>query len=181
MLNLANKITMCRIILVPVFVLAMMYHRIDLALLIFIAASITDGLDGYIARSRDQITSLGKMLDPLADKFLILAAYLSFSLVGGLPEYLKMPIYVPIIIISRDVILVIGGMVINHITGNIEVQPTVLGKVTTFFQMLTIIALLFQFIHSSWLWNITVLLTVVSGLDYLRIGSRQVQANGKTQ
>ena len=176
-MNWANRLTILRIVLVPVFVLAILYHRLDIALGIFILAAITDGLDGYIARSRNEITTLGKTMDPIADKLLIVSAYLSFSLVRGLPEYLNMPIYVPLIVISRDVIILLGAMIIHLIRGSVTIRPTVLGKITTFFQLLTIILMLMRFIHSSWLWNITVVLSILSGLDYIRLGARQVQIN----
>jgi len=175
--NWANRITILRIILVPGFITAVMYHRLGLAFLIFLAATLTDALDGYIARSRKQKTRLGAVMDPIADKLLIGSAFICFSLVTGLPEYLKMPVYVPIIVISRDVIILLGALVIYLVTGAIDVKPTIIGKVTTFLQMLTIISVLLRFPYSSWVWNGTVIITVISGLDYIRIGSGQI--NGK--
>jgi cardiolipin synthase len=176
-MNWANRITMLRMILVPVFIITILYHRLNLAFAIFVVAAITDGLDGYIARVRKERTQLGKILDPVADKMLIISAFICFSLVSGLPEYLKMPAYVPIIVVSRDFFILFGAVVIYLITQKLEVKPTVLGKVTTFLQMLTVISLLLGFIYSNWIWNTTVAFTVLSGLDYLRIGAKQV--NGK--
>lgn len=176
-MNWANRITICRIILVPVFITAVMYHRLNAALAIFLLATFTDALDGYIARTRKEKTKLGAVMDPIADKLLIGSAFISFSLVSGLPEYLKMPVYVPIVVISRDAFILIGAMVIYLLTGTIDVKPTIIGKVTTFFQMITIISVLLRFPHSVWLWNAAVALTVISGLDYIRIGSGQI--NGK--
>lgn len=170
-MNLANRITVLRIILVPVFVMAVFYHRLNIAFWVFTAAAITDALDGYVARLLDQKTELGTILDPIADKLLLGSAYISLSLVSGLPEYLKMPVYVPIIVISRDVIIVIGIVAANLLSGGIKIKPTILGKVTTFFQMATIVCLLLRFVYSSWLWNITAILTIISGLDYIRISS----------
>jgi len=177
-MNLANRLTVSRIILIPVFITAIMYHRLDVAFVVFVVATITDGLDGYIARMRKEQTKFGTIMDPIADKMLIGSAFISFSLVTGLPEHLKMPVYVPIIIISRDVFILLGATIIYLLAGKIDVKPTVVGKVTTFFQMLTIICVLLSFVYSSWIWNITVVLTVISGLDYLRIGSSQI--NGKS-
>ncbi|MFQ5952364.1 MAG: CDP-alcohol phosphatidyltransferase family protein [Candidatus Omnitrophota bacterium] len=173
-MNWANRLTILRIILVPVFIAAILYHRLYLALAIFVLAAITDGLDGYIARVRKERTQLGRILDPVADKMLILSGFVSLSLVAGLPDYLKMPIYVPIIVISRDVIILLGAVVIYLLTERLEIKPTILGKVTTFFQMITIISLLLGFVYSNWIWNTTVVFTVLSGLDYIRIGARQV-------
>ena len=163
--------------LVPVFIITILYHRLNLAFAIFVVAAITDGLDGYIARVRQERTQLGKILDPVADKMLIVSAFICFSLVEGLPSYLKMPVYVPMIVISRDFFILLGAVVIYLLTQKLEVKPTVLGKITTFFQMLTVISLLLGFVYSSWIWNTTVVLTVLSGLDYLRIGAKLV--NGK--
>jgi cardiolipin synthase len=173
-MNWANRITIIRIILVPFFIMAILYHRLGLAFIIFLVASITDGLDGYIARIRKERTQLGKILDPVADKMLLVSAYISLSMVSGLPEHLKMPVYVPIAVISRDVIILFGAVVIYLLTEKMEIRPTVLGKITTFFQMLTIISLLLGFIYSNWIWNATVVLTVLSGLDYIRIGAKQL-------
>ena len=177
-MNWANRMTVLRIILVPVFILTILYFRLDLALVVFIIASITDGLDGYIARTRKIKTQLGAILDPIADKMLIGSAFISFSLVSGLPMYLKMPVYVPIAVISRDVIIMIGvGLIYLLNDGKLDVKPTIISKITTFLQMITIIALLLKFYYSNWLWNITTVFTIISGLDYLRIGSGKI--NGK--
>ena len=177
-MNWANRLTILRIILVPIFVTAILYYKLNIAFVIFVIASITDALDGYIARRRNEKTLLGTVMDPIADKALLASAYVSFSLVLGLPEYLRMPVYVPIIVISRDLIILAGAMVIYLVTGKLEVRPTALGKITTFFQMLTIVSLLLQFIYSSWIWNITVVLTAASGLDYIRIGAKQINGHG---
>ncbi len=176
-MNWANRLTIIRIILAPVFITAVLYHRLDIAIVVFLIAAATDGLDGYIARVRKEKTRFGAIMDPIADKLLIDSAFISLSLVAGLPEYLKMPVYVPMIVVSRDVIILLGAVSIYLLTGDLKVRPTLVGKVTTFFQMVTIISLLLGFVYSSWIWNITVALTVISGLDYLRIGSREI--NGK--
>lgn len=176
-MNWANRLTIFRILLVPFFITAILYHRLDIAFIAFLVAAITDGLDGYIARAFDQKTKLGAMMDPLADKLLIASAFLSFSLVSGLPDYLRMPIYVPMIVISRDALILMGIGVIYLTNGDVEFKPTWISKVTTVFQMLTIIALLLRFVYSSWLWTITAGLTVISGIDYVLIGSKLI--NGK--
>lgn len=176
-MNWANRLTICRIILVPVFITAVLYHRLNVAFLIFVIAAITDALDGYIARTRNEKTRFGAIMDPIADKMLIGSAFISFSLVSGLPEYIKMPAYVPMIVISRDVIILMGAAIVQHLTGSMEIKPTILGKVTTVCQMFTIISVLLKFGYSSWVWNAAIVLTVISGLDYIRIASRQI--NGK--
>ncbi|MBF0252691.1 MAG: CDP-alcohol phosphatidyltransferase family protein [Candidatus Omnitrophica bacterium] len=173
-MNWPNRLTLLRIVLVPIFVALVLYGNLFMAFIVFIVASLTDALDGYLARTFDQKTVFGSVMDPVADKLLLNSAYICFSVVGGLPAYLDMPIYVPVTIIGRDLIILIGIAGIYLVSGSIKIKPTVLGKITTFFQMLTIIAMLLKFYHSSWLWNVTVVLTVLSGLDYLRIGAREV-------
>jgi len=160
--------------LVPVFIGALLYNKLSVALLIFIIATITDALDGYIARARNEKTKFGAIMDPIADKMLLGSAFVCFSIVKILPIHLQMPIYVPIVIISRDVIILLGVVAIHLLTGKIDIKPTIVGKITTFFQMLTIISVLLSFVYSNWIWNIAVILTVISGLDYIRIGSRQI-------
>ncbi len=176
-MNWANRLTITRILLVPVFITTVLYHRLDIALVVFALATVTDALDGYVARTFKEKTRLGAVMDPIADKMLIDSAFISFSMVSGLPAHLKMPIYVPMVIVSRDVIILLGVAIIYLLTGGVEIKPTLVSKVTTVFQMLTIILVLLNFVYSSWMWNITVALTVISGLDYIRIGSRYV--NGK--
>ena len=175
-MNWANRLTILRVVLVPGFIAAILYMRFNIALLIFIIASITDCLDGYVARTFNEKTRFGAIMDPVADKLLIGSAFICFSIVRDLPVYLKIPAYVPIIIISRDVIILLGVMCLFMLSDqeHIEIKPTMVSKITTVFQMVTVIALLLSFIHSNWLWNITVGLTVISGLDYIRIGSKKI-------
>ncbi|MBF0493726.1 MAG: CDP-alcohol phosphatidyltransferase family protein [Candidatus Omnitrophica bacterium] len=173
-MNIPNKLTILRIILVPFFVAAILYHKLEAALVIFVLAALTDGFDGYIARVFNQKTHLGAVMDPIADKALIDCAYVSFSLVTDLPAYLHLPLYVPITVLSRDFIILVGISILNSVVGKVDIKPTVLSKITTFFQMATITALLVQFKFSPILWNLTVLFTVVSGIDYIRIGARLV-------
>ena len=173
-MNWANRLTMIRIVLVPLFIMSVLYHRLDLALGCFVFAAVTDALDGYIARTFNQKTKLGATLDPIADKLLIVSAFVCLSLVSGLPEYSRMPIYVPVAVISRDAIILLGAGIIYLHNGDIVIRPTVISKITTFSQMLTIIAVLTKFVHAGWIWNAAVVLTVVSGLDYIRLGAEQV-------
>lgn len=176
-MNWANRVTIFRILLVPVFVTSILYYNLGLAIAVFMTAAATDALDGYLARSRGEKTRLGAILDPIADKMLLVSAFISLSMVSGLPDHLRMPVYVPMVVISRDVIILLGAVVIYMNNGSIEVRPTGISKVTTFFQMLTIVSVLFGFVHSAWIWNTAVLLTVISGIGYIKIGSLQI--NGK--
>jgi cardiolipin synthase len=176
-MNWPNKITISRIILIPCFIMAVLYDRLNMALFIFILAAGSDALDGYLARVLGEKTQFGAIIDPIADKLLINSAFICFSLVQEIPTYLRMPIYVSLIIISRDVLIFMGAFVIYLLNGKMEVRPTVLGKITTVFQMLTVILLLVRFAYSSWVWNTAVVFTVISGLDYIRVWAKAI--NGK--
>ena len=176
-MNLANKITIARIISIPFFIGSIVYSRLDIALLFFILAIISDGADGFIARALKQKTKLGTILDPLADKLLLISAYICLCVSRSIPADLRLPPYVPIIIISRDVMIVLGSIIVYVTKGDINVSPSLVGKITTFFQMITIVSILAQFGHSYIVWNITVALTVISGIDYIMKGSRLLGEN----
>jgi cardiolipin synthase len=180
-MNLANKISIARIISIPFFIAAIVYSRMDLALLVFILAVVSDGVDGFVARTLKQKTQLGTILDPIADKMLLMSAYICFSVASNIPGHLRLPPYVPIVVISRDVMIVLGSVIIYLIKGDIKVSPSILGKVTTFFQMITIVCILVQFRHSLLVWNIAVVLTVISGIDYVLKGSRLLSDGNVTK
>lgn len=176
-MNLANRISIGRIILIPFFIASIIYSRMDLALVLFILAIASDAFDGYIARTRNQKTELGTFLDPLADKMLLVSAFICLAIVKNIPAALRFPPYVTIIVISRDALIVLGSVIIYMLTGGLDIRPTASGKVTTFFQMLTIASVLVHFKYSFVVWNIAVIMTVVSGIDYLRVGSRLLNGN----
>jgi len=168
-INLPNKITIIRILLVPFFIAFILYRKWEIALVIFIVAAVSDMLDGYIARVTKHKTELGKILDPLADKLLILSAVICLSVVG---DKNKLPLYVPIIVISRDAIIVMGAFLIYFVKGSLKIKPTILGKMTTFFQMITVVAILSGFGFSPYLWKTAVLFTFLSGVNYILIGTK---------
>lgn len=171
-MNIANKITISRIILTPLFIAAIVYGRMDIALFFFILAVISDGLDGFMARTMNQKTVAGTILDPVADKILLVSAFICLSLVKSIPPELRLPPYVPIIVISRDAIIVLGAVIIHLVKGSVKVEPSFWGKITTFFQMMTIVSILIRFDYSVYVWNIATILTVISGIDYMLKGSR---------
>jgi len=176
-MNLANKISIARIISIPFFIAAIVYSRMDLALLVFLLAVISDGVDGLVARTLKQKTQLGTILDPVADKMLLVSAYICLSVAGNIPQHLRLPPYVPIVIISRDTLIVLGSVMVYLLKGDIKVSPSIIGKMTTFFQMITIVCILVRFEHSSLIWNIAVVLTVISGIDYVLKGSKLLGEN----
>ena len=180
-MNIPNKISIARIILIPFFIAAVVYSRLDIALVFFILATISDGVDGMLARALKQKTKLGTILDPMADKLLLVSAYICLAVAGNIPDFLRMPPYVPIIVISRDAIIVLGSVVIYVIRGDINVAPSVIGKITTFFQMMTIVSILARFEYSYLVWNFTVFMTIASGVDYVMKGSRALNENNNVR
>jgi len=177
MMNLANRISITRIILIPFFIAAVVYAHMTVALVIFMVAVLTDAVDGFIARTRNQKTQLGIILDPIADKLLLTSAYICLSVVRSIPDPVRLPAYVPIIVISRDCLIIIGSLVVYMIKGDLKVSPSVVGKITTFFQMMTIICVLVKFEYSFIVWTVTIALTTISGIGYLLHGSRLLNEN----
>src|SRR2546428_11469794 len=128
-MNLPNSLTVLRIILIPFFVGFLIYGHYGLALLTLIVAGITDILDGVIARMANQRTKLGAYLDPLADKLLLTSAFVTLSILH------LVPIWVAIIVLSRDLIIVAGTLLLHMTQTPLEVAPTALGKGTTLAQL----------------------------------------------
>ncbi len=178
-MSLANKLSLFRILLVPGFVWCLIYYRPQegeglryLAVLLFSLGVVTDAVDGYIARAERQASRLGAILDPAADKLLLVTAFLSLSLISTLPPQYRLPAWVPIVVLSRDLIIVFGWLLIVLVKGDLQAQPSLWGKVTTFFQMLTIVAVLLGWPGAQGiLWG-AMILTVLSGVGYLRRGNR---------
>lgn len=179
-LGLANWLTLVRILLVPVFVTLLVYNRVALALGTFILAGFTDTLDGYIARSRGTKTRLGAFLDPLADKLLLTASFV--TLTYKVPKIL--PFWLTATVLSRDLLLVLGALLVMLTGGRVHPAPTMLGKLSTVCQMVTVgVALLvaarvqpFDLVMPAMVW-LTAALTIVSGLQYMVLASRYVDGD----
>lgn len=175
-MNFANKISTFRILSVPFFIACLIYYSPDkdylrfLALGIFILAVLSDAIDGYIARKTQQKSKAGLVLDPLADKLLLISAFVCLFLIDKFPYGIKFPLWVTLIVISRDVIILLGVMVIFIIKQTINIYPTYWGKYTTTFQMLSVAAVLLQLKFSFIFWSIAAFLTLISGLDYVKRG-----------
>lgn len=175
-LTFANKITIGRIIAVPFFIAIILFYSPEkdylryVALGLFLLAVLSDMLDGYIARIKKQETSVGAILDPLADKFLILSAYICLHKISVYFDVVKLPLWLVVSVIVRDLVLIVGSVILNKMKRNLEIKPTVLGKATVFFQILSILGFLLQIPVSVYVWYLTVILTVVSGVDYFKTG-----------
>ncbi len=186
-MHLANKLSVFRILLVPVFIATIMYYTPEkdflrlVAIAIFLLAIFSDALDGYIARVKGERTELGRFLDPLADKLLLISVFICLSIVKALPPQFKLAPWVVIIVISRDTIIVLGAAIIYMVNGKLNITPTILGKITTSLQMMTVLALLLQLRIFLPVMYVMVFFTVLSGLDYIRIGSSQFNETTNAQ
>lgn len=186
-MTVANQVTIVRILLIPVFVGCAVYFAESLregapvdayrwaAVVVFAVASISDALDGWIARRFSQASRLGRLLDPLADKGLLLAAILTLTLA---PWEMTFPLWFPVLVIARDIFLVGGAFLIHHTAGRVEVRPHWTGKCATALQM---VAVAWVLLHWTWVDSmVSVILagafTLLSGGVYLREGLRQLRA-----
>ncbi len=185
----ANKVTILRILLIPFFIAQVLYYvgsgnelyRL-LAILTFAIAAISDGVDGYIARRYNQRSELGAILDPLADKLLLVSAVVLLSLDNG-HHLAQIPLWLTVTIIGRDVIILIGLVVIQVTVGKVVVQPRMVGKCATVLQMVTVLWALLKW-DARWLpvWNFSAALcTGGSGLLYIYDGVRQLSASPKAE
>ena len=181
-MNIANKISVFRILSVPFFVAAIIYYTPArdflrfIALVIFLLAVISDAVDGYIARKSKQKTKAGLVLDPFADKLLLMSAFIGLHLINGLPKDIKFPLWVSLIVISRDTIILLGAVIIYFVKQNLEIYPTRWGKLTTIFQMSAVIGVLLQLSLTYILWWAAVFFTVISGIDYIKRGFKTLYA-----
>lgn len=179
-LTLANLLTVLRMVLIPFFIIAVTDNRFGLALLIFGIAGATDFLDGIIARLWKQKTMLGAILDPMADKLLLAAAFVVLCLPDhpkALPDFVllnRLPITLAILSISRDVIIALIAGVLYVSGARSAFPPTFLGKATTAVQVFTVLAVLFlnyQGVRSEMvlpvLIRITLAMVLLSGLHYI--------------
>lgn len=183
-MNIANWISVFRIILIPFFVSTIVYYSPQkdylryISLLIFSAAVISDGVDGYIARTRKMQTRLGSFLDPMADKLLLSASFITMAVTQEIPSAIRLPLWIAILVVSRDIILSLGSLLIHVMTGNLKIAPSFLGKLTTVFQMFTIIFILLQVPFSFLIWDIAAFFTIASGFDYIYKGSKLLSSAG---
>jgi len=142
----ANQLTLLRMLLIPAFVILVVYGELGWALIVFVTAGITDGLDGLIARWSGQKTSLGAWLDPMADKLLLVTTFIVLTLPGlGLEN--RLPIWLTVLIISRDVGIVLTVAIVNLAIGPRTFRPSIFGKIATGTYIVTAVAaMLFNYL-----------------------------------
>jgi cardiolipin synthase (CMP-forming) len=175
-MNLPNLLTILRILLIPVFINLLIYGFHGWAFIVFAAACLTDSLDGLIARITNQRTRLGTYLDPMADKLLLTASFLTLAILQVIP------VWSAVIVVSRDVILILGALILHLTQTYQEISPTFLGKSTTVVQLFYVsLVLLAPVIRESPLslfplLVVTVGLTIVSGLHYIYRGIRYLNS-----
>ena len=181
----ANKITILRVLLVPFFIVQLLYyvdngvewHRLA-AILTFAIAALSDGLDGYIARRYNQRSQLGAILDPLADKLLLVSGIVILSF-NNQPRLPQTPLWLAGAIVGRDMLLLIGLVVIYYSCGKVTVRPIMIGKIATVLQMICVLWGLFKW-NARWLelWCLgAAVCTTISGMFYLYDGVKQLSAS----
>jgi len=176
-MNLPNILTLIRVLLIPLFVTLIINKAFTWALMTFATAGITDAVDGLIARLTGQRTELGAYLDPVADKFLLSSAFVTLAIIGLIPSWLT------ILVLTRDVIILIGFLMFFLTDRHPRIAPSILSKITTFFQISTVLLFLLSesytvsnFVYKTALGGVT-LFTVLSGIHYISVGARIL--NGK--
>jgi cardiolipin synthase (CMP-forming) len=189
-LTYANQLTILRMVFVPCFVLLLIYGHPKSATALFLIAGVTDGLDGLLARKLKQKTVLGSFLDPMADKLLLTAAFVTLS-IPSLPLILHIPTWLTVLTISRDVLIALSVLIIHLQTHHSSFPPSLLGKCTTAVQLLTVGVCMLANFASVWALAVfpaviyaTLAFTLASGLHYSYrsvkiIGAYQDSGNGK--
>jgi cardiolipin synthase (CMP-forming) len=191
----ANKITIVRIGMIPVFVLMAIYYGESVqrgaplewqryaAIVIFLVAAVSDGLDGYVARRYNQRSALGVILDPIADKGLLLSGIITLSISNWSevdPNYGRFPLWFPVLVITRDVVILVGSAVLHLLNGKVQVKTSWTGKVATVLQMAAIAWVMLQLRFPPLFYIVVAagVFTFISGVIYVMDGVRQLQAEG---
>lgn len=177
-LTVPNQLTFLRLAFLPFFIMAIHYERYNWALVILIAAGLSDALDGLLARGLNQKTPLGAYLDPIADKLLLSTSYLALAIHGKISWWLT------ILVLGRDVLLLVASAVIILTVGYMSLPPSIYGKLTTFFEITMIFLVLVLQIRDSQFLMIAkeicaycvAAFVCISGLHYSIVVSRRLHA-----
>jgi len=199
----ANKITLVRIMMIPLFVMMAIYYGRSVtqgepqewqrftAIALFVLAAASDGLDGYIARRYNQRSKLGVILDPIADKGLLISGIITLSVSNW---HYELPAWFPVLVIARDLMVITGAIVLHLLNGTVKVKPIMTGKIATALQMIALSLVLLQINFFSTKFSLgsarfsvdfldipvylAGLFTAVSGFGYVVEGVRQLHAGG---
>jgi cardiolipin synthase len=182
--NLANLLTIFRILIIPLFLYWIAQGRFGAALLLFFIASVSDFFDGFVARKLNQQTRLGQALDPAADKILTTASFIVMALPH--PNFPSIPVWLAVAVIARDVIILIGSMIVYRLTKFKDFKPTTSGKVNTFLEL----GLIVWFLWFNWMGRFTFILplcylivlgsVIVSGASYVITGWKILRTHRKS-
>ncbi|MEO6052876.1 MAG: CDP-diacylglycerol--glycerol-3-phosphate 3-phosphatidyltransferase [Chthoniobacterales bacterium] len=186
-MTVATRITISRILLIPVFVLFAVYYGQSVAekqpdkwlkaaaIGVFVLASVSDFLDGWVARHFKQKSPLGVILDPIADKALLFSAVITLSLTDW--SY-RLPIWFVVLVIARDAVIMLGFAVVKHLAGSMEVRPSWTGKAATALQMIAISWVMLEIPYPQYSVYAAGFFTLLSGMGYILDGMRQMHEHG---
>lgn len=171
-MNIPNVITLLRVVLIPFYIDLMIYDYYGPALVVLLVACVSDAADGLIARHTHTQTELGAFLDPMADKLLVVSSFITLAAIG------RLPIWLVIIVVSRDVILVLGSFILYLMGHTLIIRPSLIGKTTTVLQLSTVCLVMIMINYGgNWMlvpliaW-LTVAFTVASGAQYVMRGMK---------
>ena len=179
-LTMPNQLTLVRLAFLPFIIIEMFENRYQWALLLFVLAGLSDGLDGLLARRLHQQTLLGQYLDPIADKMLLSTVFMVLSILG------KIPWKYTVMVFSRDVCIVLISALLYTIAGLRDFRPSIFGKANTFAQLAAVVfVMLFQWNRARWVWigektflRATFAFTIVSALHYVYLVGIRLRASG---
>jgi cardiolipin synthase len=179
-LSAPNQLTLARMAFLPFIVINLLDGRYGWALVLFLLAGLSDGLDGLLARTLRQQTLLGQYLDPIADKMLLSTVFLVLSIVH------KIPWKFTVLVFSRDICILVVSAVLYTIAGLRDFRPSIFGKANTFAQLAAVVfVMLLQVDHDKWVWvarttflRATFMFTIISGLHYVYLVGRRLHAAG---
>jgi len=180
-LTAANQLTLLRMLLVPDLVILVVYGHFGWALIVFAVAGLTDAFDGLLARRTGQQSNLGAWLDPMADKLLLTSAFIVLT-VPGTPLAHRLPLWLTILVISRDVVIVLTVTIVNLAVGRRTFRPSVWGKVATATYIVTgLLFMLANYMGADWVMldiaiYASLAITVVSSLHYIGYAARMINA-----
>lgn len=181
-LTAPNQLTLARLAFLPFIVIKLLDHHYRGALILFIIAGLSDGLDGLLARRLHQQTVLGQYLDPIADKMLLSTVFLVLSIIHQIPWKFTVMVF------SRDICILLVSGVLYTIAGLRDFRPSMFGKANTFSQLAAVVfVILLQVDHARWVWiartvalRATFMFTIVSGLHYVYLVGQRLRAMGHT-
>lgn len=168
--QLPNLLTLLRLVMTLPIAMLLLDQQHGVALIWFALAGASDGLDGFLARRFGWVSRFGSIIDPLADKLLLVTSYICLAIVGDLPLWLA------VVVLGRDLMLVVGAIVYRQMVGPFKVRPSLLGKLSTLLQIVLVLALLLQAsiqpafveVHGLLIW-LVLAVTLASGADYCRV------------